>query len=469
MRSSFVDTLLTESWTDSGPEIVHRLEAAGIRTIVAAGTDTHGLLRGKRIPVGRLPGVIEHGVPLCEVIWALPPNEREPVQRPPGFAGWFPGEGYPDMVAKPDATTLRRVGWEDGAALVLCDFADADGTPISLCPRSILRGVVARAEKLGLEPVVGVELECYVLQESPGSVVAKRPDELVPLDPAPRVYGVSACHALERFARRLHECLAALDIPVEACHPEAGPGQLEINIGNAPAVEAADRAVLLKHAAKALAADEGLVATFMAKPRSDWPGNSCHLHLSVRRCGRDAFHDPNLAHGISPTMRSFIAGTLSRMAELTAVMAPTPNSYRRYAPYSWASTTATWGVDNRSAGLRAVCDGENRTRVEHRQAGGDANPYLAIAAALATGLDGVQRRHPAPPPADGDLYAAGTVLPTLPRTLEDAARLLECSEVASDWLGADFVAHFVAMRRAELAAQAAAVTDWEISRYLMAL
>ena len=168
-------------------------------------------------------------------------------------------------------------------------------------------------------------------------------------------------------------------------------------------------------------------------------------------------------------MGSFIAGTLEHMAELTALMAPTVNSYRRFVPHSWAATTETWGIDNRTAGLRAVCDGVDRTRVEHRQAGGDVNPYLAIAACLGAGVDGIQRRRPAPAPAEGDLYADAGAASALPRTLGRALGLLEASDLARNWLGPEFVAHFVAMRRAELAAQATAVTDWETARYLLAL
>jgi glutamine synthetase len=198
----------------------------------------------------------------------------------------------------------------------------------------------------------------------------------------------------------------------------------------------------------------------MAKPRSDWPGSSCHLHLSLGDNGGGAGDD-----GPGASMRHFLGGLLAGMAELTALMAPTPNSYRRLQPYSWAATTATWSVDNRSAGVRVL-----GTRVEHRQAGADANPYLAVAAALAAGLDGVARGCEPPPPVDGDVYALPDgAVPALPATLAEATDLLERSALARDWLGDDVVDHCVAMRRAELAAQAGAVTDWETARYLEAL
>jgi glutamine synthetase len=435
------------------------LRQRGVETVILAGADTHGVMRGKRLPVAELARAADEGIALCEVIWALPVDELEPVQRPPGHAGYFPRDGYPDMLAMPDLETARIVPWHDHTALLLCDFVDRDGRAIPLSPRAVLRSVVERARSMGVEPIVGVELEFYVLRETPRSVLAKRPSQLEAVEERPSVYGVVAASRHEPFAGSVRETLLQHALAVEACNPEAGPGQFEINLRAAPALQAADEAFLLKSAVKEIAARQGLLATFMAKPRSDWPGSSCHLHLSL---GDGA--------GAPPTMRHFIGGLLAGMAELSAIFAPTPNSYRRVTPYSWAATTATWSVDNRSAGLRAIHGADGAMRVEHRQAGADANPYLAAAAALAAGLDGLQRSCEPPPPVDGDIYAqAAGVVPTLPTTLAEATDLLERSALARDWLGDDVVDHCVAMRRAELAAQAAAVTDWETSRYLEAL
>jgi glutamine synthetase len=439
------------------PEHLRLLRRRGIETVILAGADSHGIMRGKRVPIAELDRAAEHGVALCEVIWALPVDEAEPIEPPPGYAGYFPRPGYPDMRAVPDLATARVIPWHDRTALLLCDFVDHDGGAIPLSPRAILRSVVERARAMGLEPILGVELEFYVLRETPRSVLGKRPSQLVAVEERPSVYGVVAASRNEPFARSVRETLLRHGLAVEACSPEAGPGQFEINLRAAPALQAADEAFLLKSAVKEIAAREGLLATFMAKPRSDWPGNSCHLHISMQ-------------DGDSSTMRHFIGGLLARMAELSAIFAPTPNSYRRLTPYSWAATTVTWSVDNRSAGLRAICDSDGISRVEHRQAGADANPYLAAAAALAAGLDGVQRACEPPPPIDGDVYALSNgAAPALPATLAEATDLLERSALARDWLGDDVVEHCVAMRRAELAAQAAAVTDWETARYLEAL
>ena len=433
------------------------LRQRGVETVILAGADTHGIMRGKRVPIAELDRVAERGVALCDVVWALPVDEQEPVQPPPEHAGYFPPPGYPDMRAVPDLETARIVPWHDRTALLLCDFVDHDGHAIPLSPRTVLRSVVERARAMGVEPIVGVELEFYVLRETPQSVLAKRPSQLVAVDERPSVYGIVAASRNEPFTGAVRETLLRYGLAVEACNPEAGPGQFEINLRAAPALQAADEAFLLKSAVKEVAARQELLATFMAKPRSDWPGSSCHLHLSLRG-------------STSPTMRHFIGGLLEGMAELTAIFAPTPNSYRRFVPYSWAGTTATWGVDNRSAGLRAIRGGDGAMRIEHRQAGADANPYLAVAAALAAGLEGGDRECEPPRPVDGDVYAsADGAARQLPATLGEATDLLERSALARDWLGDDVVEHCVAMRRGELAAQAAAVTDWETSRYLDAL
>jgi glutamine synthetase len=433
-------------------ERLRLLRQRGVDTVILAGADTHGIMRGKRVPIAELDRAAERGVALSDVVWALPVDEREPVKPPPGHAGYFPRPGYPDMRAVPDLETARIVPWHDRTALLLCDFVDHDGGAVTLSPRAVLRAVVERARAMGCEPIVGVELEFYVLRETPQSVLGKRPSQLVAVEERPSAYGVVAGSRQEPFAGGVRAALLDYGLAVEACNPEAGPGQFEINLRAAPALRAADEAFLLKSAVKEVAAARGLLATFMAKPRSDWPGSSCHLHLSL---------DPP-----SSTMRHFIGGLLEGMAELSAIFAPTPNSYRRFVSHSWAGTTATWGVDNRSVGVRVI----GATRVEHRQAGADANPYLAVAAGLAAGLDGLARECEPPAPVDGDAYAAvdGGVRP-LPATLGEAVDLLERSALARDWLGDDVVEHCVAMRRAELAAQAAAVTDWETSRYLEAL
>lgn len=454
-------------------EVVAELRAKGVDTVILGGADTHGIMRGKRVPLDQLARLLDHGMPLCDVFWVMHVDESDLVARPDGHAGYFPTErnGYPDILALPDLTTLRTVPWHERTALILCDWALPDRSPVPIAPRTVLRRVVERARGMGFEPLCALELEFYLLRERAGTLEARRPAELVPLQERPSTYGVAMGSQQEPIGRRIRSDMLAFGLPIEACNPETGPGQFEITLRYGPALGAADDALLFKTGVKEIAAQEGLVATFMAKPRSDWAGNSCHVHASLRGAdGEGVFFDAGAERGISATMRRFAGGILATMAELTAVMAPTINAYRRFSPYSWAGTTATWGVDNRSTGLRAVCEGAGGTRIEHRQPGGDVNPYLAAAVTLAGGLAGIERGIEPPPITDADVYAmpAGAV-PALPRSLAQATELLAGSEIARDWLGDDFVDHYVAMKRAELEAYAGAVTDWEVARYLEAL
>jgi glutamine synthetase len=453
--------------------LVADLRGRGVDTVILAGADTHGIMRGKRVPIEQLGRLLEHGMPLCDVFWVMHVDESALVPRPDGHAGYFPTErnGYPDILAVPDRGTVRVVPWHDRTALLLCDWHQQDGAPIPIAPRQVLRRVVERARAMGFEPFCGIELEFYVLRETPGSLRARHAADLVALQERPSTYGVAMGSRQEPIGRLVRDSALAFGLPIEACNPETGPGQFEITLRYAPALKAADDALLFKTAVKELAAREGLMATFMAKPSAEWAGNSCHVHASLAAPGGSgAFFDPDAQHGMSETMRHFVGGMLATMPELTAVMAPNVNSYRRFGPYSWAGTTATWGIDNRSTGLRAVLEGEHGTRIEHRQAGGDVNPYLAAAVALAGGLHGIEQRIEPPGLTDADVYAmAPGAAPELPRTLREATERLAGSEVAREWLGEDFVVHLVEMQRAELEAHALAVTDWEIARYLEAL
>ncbi len=449
------------------------LRERGVDTVILGGSDTHGIMRGKRVPLEQLSHLIDHGMAICDVFWVMHLDESDLVLRPPEHSGYFPTErnGYPDIFAMPDLTTLRLVPWHEATALVLCDFEGHDRQPIPISPRTVLRRVVDRSRKMGLQPLCGLELEFYVLRETPASLLERRPAELEPLQERPSTYGVVMGSRQEPLGRLIRQSALAYKLPVEACNPETGPGQFEITLRYGPALEAADHAFLFKTAVKELAAGKGLMATFMAKPRSDWAGNSCHVHLSLEgENGERVFFDHAAERGISSTMRHFVGGALATMAEFTAIMAPTVNSYRRFTPYSWAGTTSTWGIDNRSVGVRAVCEGERGTRVEHRQAGGDVNPYLAAAVALAGGLHGIENGIEPAELIEGDVYALppGAVA-ALPRTLGAATELLAGSEIAREWLGKDFVDHYVEMKRAECEAQMRAVTDWEIARYLEAL
>jgi glutamine synthetase len=459
--------------SDRAAASLGRLREQGVETLVVAGADTYGMMRGKRLPIDHALRALEHGMALCDVFWVLHIDESAVVARPEGHAGYFPTEkeGYPDILAVPDLDTVRVVPWHERTALVLADFAHPDGRPLPISPRTLLKRVVERARRMGFEPLCGIELEFFLLRESHASLQARRARDLAPYHGRPATYGIVTASAQEPIARRIREGMRQYGLAIEACNTENGPGQFEMNLRYADPVAAADAAFLFKSGVKEIAVQNDLVATFMAKPQPEWSGNSCHFHMSLADDqGRNVFFDGAAAHGISQTMRHFIGGTQATMQELSAIFAPTVNSYRRYVPYSWAGTTATWGIDNRTAGIRAVCEGDHGTRVEHRQAGGDVNPYLGAAAALAAGLRGIEHAIEPDAAVETDVYAlpAGAV-PVLPRSLEEATRLLDSSQAAREWLGDEFVSYYAEIKRAEIEAFARAVTDWEIARYAEAL
>ncbi len=458
----------------SPAEVVERLTSDGISTVVLGGCDTHGVMRGKRIPIGQLPTVLEHGLPICDVFWVLHVDESDLVTRPDNHAGYFPTEtqGYPDIYAVPDLDTLRIVPWHSNTALIVCDWELPEGRgAVPISPRGLLRRVVARAREMGYESMSALELEFYLLRETAGTAHRKRPDELVPLQEVPSTYGVVMGSLQEDIGSIIRTNMLEYGLPIEACNPETGPGQFEITLRYGTSLASADNAFLFKSGVKELAAQNDLLATFMAKPTTSWAGNSCHVHISLRDDrDRGVFFDADDPEQLSTTMRHFAGGVLSTMRDFTALMAPTPNSYRRYVPYSWAGTTATWGVDNRSVGLRAIREGEHGTRLEQRQPGGDANPYLATAATLAGGLHGLVNEIDPGELNKGDVYSqTAEQLTMLPTDLTEAVELLEGSRVAREWFGDDFVDHYVHMKRAEVKAQSIAVTDWEVARYLEAM
>ncbi len=462
---------------DLSPEalaLLARVETDGVRTIVIGGSDTHGVMRGKRLPVSQLRTVLEHGMALCDVFWVMHVDESDLVARPEGHVGYFPTEkqGYPDITAIPDLSTARLVPWHDGSLFLLADWhLPHGGGPVPIAPRNVLKSVVERARAMGFEAYSALELEFYLFDEPLGMQHHKSPAELVPLQQQPSTYGVVLGSHQEGISSVIRQSMLDYGLPIEACNPETGPGQFEINLRYTDSLRSADDAFLFKSAVKEVAGQLGYLASFMAKPNHEWAGNSCHTHISLRDLdGNGIFYDGDAVDGISTTMRHFVGGILATMPELTALMAPTPNSYRRFSPYSWAGTTATWGIDNRSAGLRAIVEGPHGTRLEHRQPGGDVNPYVAAAVTLAAGLHGIAEGIEPGDRVDDDVYALPPgAVPSLPRSLGHALELLGGSSMAREWLGADFVDHFVAMKRAELDAQARAVTDWEVARYLEAL
>jgi glutamine synthetase len=361
----------------------------------------------------------------------------------------------------PDMATLRRVPWHPGTALVLADLTWLDGAPVVASPRQVLKAQAARLASRGLVALAGTELEFVVYRDSYEQAAAKGYRDLVPANQYNVDYSILGTSRIEPLLRRIRLGMAGAGMYVESAKGECNLGQHEIAFRYAEAVATCDNHSIYKTGAKEIAADGGLSITFMAKP-NDREGNSCHIHLSLRSVPDGA---PVLAGpgpwGLSPRGEHFLAGLLDGMRELTLWYAPNVNSYKRYAPGSFAPTSVRWGPDNRTCALRLVGHGLS-LRAENRVPGGDVNPYLAVAAMIAAGLRGIDNELPLEPPVTGNAYL-DTAL-RVPATLRDALELWEKSELARQAFGAEVVEHYANYARVELAAYDAAVTDWELRR-----
>jgi glutamine synthetase len=320
---------------------------------------------------------------------------------------------------------------------------------------------------MGYELHSGFEYEFFVFQETPDSVRAKHYRDLKPIAPGNFGYSVLRNSVWSEYYRSLLETCERMDLPIEGLHEETGPGVIEAAIGVDGALAAADKAALFKTFAKVHAQKQGLMATFMAKWSLDWPGQSGHIHMSLREAGgKPVFHDAAAQHGMSDVMRWFVGGQQKLMPQLLAMIAPTVNSYTRLIPGFWAPTDSAWSVDNRTCALRVILGSPKSQRVEYRVAAADANPYIALSAAVASGLWGIEHRIEPEPMIEGNAYER-TLPPALalPRTLWEAAQGLKASAVARDWFGAEFVDHFAATREWEEREFRRHVTDWELARY----
>lgn len=444
--------------------VVDEIRASDCTKVKVAVTDIDGVLRGKFISREKFLAAVEGGgFGVCNVVFgwdcadACYDNTR--------YTGWH--TGYPDAQACIDLTTYRRIPWEGGVPFFLADFVDADGAGLGVCPRRVLRRVLARAAQMGYEPIVGVEYEWFNFSETPKTLRDKgyaRPD---PLTPAMFGYSLLRASANRDYFRALIDDTRAFGIPLEGLHTETGPGVYEAAIEASPALEAADRGVLFKTACKQIAQPFGIMPSFMAKWDMSLPGCSGHLHQSLRAVadGSPLFFAADHPHGMSPIFQSYVAGQMQLLPELLALYAPTINSYKRLVEGHWAPTRVTWGVDNRTTALRVIAGSPKSTRLETRVTGSDINAYLAIAAALASGLYGIEqglRLEVEPVAGNGYRVEGATVLPA---NLLQATERLAASKMARRWLGDAFVDHFVATRVWEWRQFSQSVTSWEMQRY----
>ena len=430
-----------------------------IDTVVVAMTDMQGRLQGKRFHARFfLDSVAAHGTEACAYLLAVDTD----MNTVDGYALASWESGYGDFVLTPDLATIRVIPWQPGTVLVLADVAGLDGDPVRSSPRQVLQAQLEQAGSLGWTALSGTELEFVVFEGSYEQAWDSNYRNLVPANRYNADYSVLATGRIEPLLRDIRNSMAGAGMVVESAKGECNLGQHEIAFRYADALTTADQHSIYKTGAKEIAARHGYSLTFMAKP-NDKEGNSCHIHLSFRTADGTPVMAGDGPYGLSPEGASIIAGLQAGLRELTLLLAPTINSYKRYAAGSFAPTTVAWGPDNRTCALRLIGHGPS-LRIECRVPGGDVNPYLALAGLIAAGLAGVKQDLELPPPVTGNAYTEHE-LPRVPASIEEALALWVASPLAAEAFGADVVEHYATMARVELEAYRAAVTDWELRRY----
>jgi glutamine synthetase len=444
-------------------EVLNNILEAGDQNVKLAIVDIDGVLRGKYIHIDKFKSVVEGGFGFCDVVfgWDCADECYDNVT----YTGWH--SGYPDAHAQIDVSTFRRVPWDDNTPFFLADFVDSEGNPSPVCPRQTLKKVIAKADSLGFKASFGQEFEWFNFSETPKSLYEKHfvKEELEPLTPGMFGYSVLRSGQNSAFFKAILNDLRAFDVPVEGLHTETGPGVYEAAVLYGDALIAADRAVLFKAGLKEIGHRFGIVPTFMAKWNEALPGSSGHLHQSLWKDGTNLFFDANDPQKLSKIFRHYVAGQMKLLPEILPLYAPTINSYKRLVEGMWAPTKVTWGIDNRTVALRAIPGSAKSTRLETRVPGADVNPYLAVAAALASGLYGVENElELTDEPIQGNGYKAEGV-EILPADLEKAALRMRDSKLVNELLGEEFVQHFANSRLWEWRQFQQSVTNWELRRY----
>jgi glutamine synthetase len=442
-------------------ELNQWIEREGIRFFKIGIFDIDGVLRGKYVDLGKLQSAVDKGFGFCDVVlgWDMHDKLYERVE----VSGWH--TGYRDASVQLDLASLRRIPLEEDTLLLIGSFS---GVYAEVCPRTILSRTIDRAAAMGFGVDAAFEYEFFLFDETPNSVREKGYRDLQPVTPGMFGYSVLRNSVHAEFYHDLLDLMEEFDCAIEGLHTETGPGVLEAAIRYARGLAAADKAALFKTFTKVFAQRSDMMATFMAKWSNDYPGQSGHLHISFAHLanGQNAFHAEGAPHEMSQTMQHFVAGQVRYLPELLAMVCSTINSYRRLVPGMWAPTASNWGVENRTTAIRVIPAGPQAQRSEYRIAPADANPYLAQAAALASGLRGIEERLELPDPILGNAYEdADATSNPLPTSLREASARLRGSTMARESFGDAFVDHFAATRDWEDRESSKAVTDWDLARY----
>ncbi|WP_149276988.1 glutamine synthetase family protein [Pareuzebyella sediminis] len=444
-------------------EIIKKLKEGKHTKVKVGVVDIDGVLRGKFMHRNKLISALENGFGFCSVIfgWDMGDQAYDNSKE----VGWH--TGYGDFDARLDLDTFRTIPWEEGIPFLLADFNSDSAVDLPLCPRSLLTKVIKEAESLGYAPMFSQEFEWFNFRETLQSLEDKNFQGLEALTPGMFGYSVLRMSENSEFFHDLFDQLEAFGVPLEGLHTETGPGVTEAAIMYSDILESADRAALFKTAVKEIGYKHGIIASFMAKQTNQLPGNGGHIHQSLwdLEKKKNLFFDDSSEGNMSDMMQSYTAGQLHCLPEILPMFAPTINSYKRLVEGAWAPTTLTWGHDNRTCALRVLSASEKSTRIEHRVVGSDVNPYLAMAACLASGLYGIKNKlklDVAPTKGNGYENLSNGVLPA---NLWEASQKMKTSDLAKELFGEVFVDHFTRTREWEWRQFSAAVTDWEIKRY----
>lgn len=439
------------------------VDERGLKHVKLGLTDMDGVIRGKYMSRDKFFSALDKGFGFCDVVLGWDSNDQ--LYENPGveYTGWH--TGYPDAPVRILPETCREMHDEPGMLFFLAEFAEQAE---SLCPRGILRRQIVKANEMGFKVNAAFEYEFFLFNETPDSVREKNFQNLQALTPG--FFGYSTLRS-SVYAEFYHDLLAmceTMDFPLEGLHTETGPGVWEAAIAVDEACRSADKASLFKTYTKVWAQRNDMMATFMAKWSDDYPGQSGHIHVSLTKLSDNSsvFYQPGAEHSMSDVQRQFVAGQQKYMPELCVMYAQTVNAYSRMVPGFWAPTDATWGVENRTTALRVIPGSEKSQRVEFRLGAADANPYIALAAAIGSGLKGIEQGLELVPQTKGNAYEQR--FPehwALPETLDVAAYRFQQSEVARDLFGEEFVEHYARTRKWESREFRKSITDWELKRY----
>jgi glutamine synthetase len=443
-------------------EILAYVASHPSKRVKLALTDIDGVLRGKYISTEKFLSAVQSNLGFCNVVFGW--DMADVAYDNSTYTGWH--SGYPDAPVKIELSTFRKIPWENDIPFFLCELVHSQDNSAKICPRNLLKNIISEADSMGFAPFFSQEFEWFNFEETPQSVHDKNFHQLKSLSPGMFGYSILRSTLRNDFFQALFDQLSAFEIPIEGLHTETGPGVYEAAITYSGILEAADRAVLFKSSVKEIAYKHGIMATFMAKWDENLPGCSGHVHQSLwdKNVNHNLFYESGAKNEMSPLFEHYIAGQLHCLPYILPLLAPTVNSFKRLVEGAWAPTTLTWAVDNRTVALRALAGGKKSTRLETRVVGSDVNPYLAMAACLASGLYGIKHQLSLQEASSGNGYE-DLSHGKLPGNLQSATQAMKDSTIAKELFGTEFVEHFVATREWEWKQYSRVVSDWEKKRY----